>query len=135
MGEVLRHILLIIALIFCCAYPYSFNKKYMNKYGEKCISYPIAIISGASGLWFSLVYENQESTAYFIALVLLVISVVLNLYKIVNECRKENIDTADKVRIAICQVLFAFGIFGIFVVILGTLYLAGGGGKKKKRKK
>jgi len=134
MGEGLRYFLLLVALIFCCAYPYLYNEKYTEMYGGKGISYPIAIISGASGLWFSLVYENQDSVAYFIALVLLVISIVLNLYKITKEFRKAEIDMVDKIQLSICQVLFAFGIFGILVVLLGVLYLAGGGGKKKKRK-
>lgn len=134
MGEGLRYFLLLVALIFCGAYPYLYNEKYTEMYGGKGISYPIAIISGASGLWFSLVYENQDSVAYFIALVLLVISIVLNLYKITKEFRKAEIDMVDKIQLSICQVLFAFGIFGILVVLLGVLYLAGGGGKKKKRK-
>ena len=97
MGEGLRYFLLFIALVFCCAYPYLYNEKYTDKYVSKGISYPIAIISGVSGLWLSLVYENQESVAYFIALVLFVISILLNMYKIVKEIRKEEIDVKPQI--------------------------------------
>lgn len=134
MGEGLRYFLLFAVFVFCCIYPYSYNERYTDKYGSTGLSYPIAIISGASGVWFSLVYENKESTAYAFALILLVISILLNICKIKTEFSKAGIDVADKFQLSICQVLFAVGIFGVLIILLGIVYLASGGGKRKKRK-
>lgn len=66
-------------------------------------------------------------------MILVIISVVLNIYKIWKECRRAEVTIGDKIIISVCQILFAAGIFGLLVIGLMILYFAGGGGKRKKR--
>ncbi|MBQ9608895.1 MAG: hypothetical protein IJV15_05550 [Lachnospiraceae bacterium] len=126
-------LLVLIGIVICCIYPYTFETKYVDKFGGKGLSYILAGILGASVFWFSLVIEMPDSWQYTAAVVLFIVSAVLNLYWISKELRRHTVPISYKVQFAICQLLFSVGVFGVLFILLGALYLAGGVSRKKKK--
>lgn len=119
----------ILGIAISCVLPRIYNNFYIEKYGGDGISFVFAGMLGLSVL-FLWCASDMGSGWHIAAIAAVVISALLNIFRIVREMAESTAPLGQKILFILCQLLFAIGVFGVAFLILFAIFSAG-----KKRKK